>query len=169
MAARRSGRIDLRDQIKAGQAASKLYAAGRPLMETPESLKYLDKPKRVITRRMDDDDRESKVMSEVGQAIALSSNVLIAWRQNSGSIRDERGVPIWFWKWIKCMDEMTLSVYVCVMRSGYLAAIECKWRGWHYTGTPREKEQDAFIQAIRSTGGRGGFVTCAEQAIEILK
>lgn len=138
-------------------------------METPESLKHLDKPKRVMTKRMDDDDRESAVMTEVGQAIALSPNVLCAWRANSGSMRDDRGVPIWFYKWVKRLEDMTLSDYICVMRSGYMTALECKWRGWQYTGTPREKEQDAFIQAIRSTGGRGGFVTCAEQALEILK
>ena len=67
------------------------------------------------------------------------------------------------------MDDMTISDYVCLKKNGKLAAIECKWRGWHFTGTPREKQQDAFIQAIRSSGGVGGFVTCAEQALEILK
>ena len=107
-------------------------------------------------------------MAEVANAIRLSSGVLISWRQNSGSLQDNRGTPIWFYRKVKGMEDMTISDYICLMRDGRLAALECKWRGWHYTGTPREKQQDAFIQAVRSSGGRGGFVTCAEQALTIL-
>lgn len=107
-------------------------------------------------------------MREVADVIILSPNVLTAWRQNTGSLPNANGAPIWFYRFVKWTDEMTLVDYLCVLKSGKLAALECKRKGWKYTGTPREKKQDAFIQSVRGCGGRGGFVTSAEQAIEIL-
>lgn len=165
---RAPARKTLRQQVAENDRWMKFYAGDKPLPTVPASLAHLSKAKRIVTKKMDDIDRESAVMSEVGSAISLAPSVLLAWRANSGSMRDERGVPIWFYKWVKRGTEMTLSDYICLQRDGRLVALECKWRGWHYTGTPREKQQDAFIQAVRSCGGRGGFVTCASQAIEIL-
>jgi len=158
-------RKPMREVYAANNAADKFYAAMAGV--TPQNQVAI-KPKRVMTQRMADEDREEAVMAEVANAIRLSSGVLISWRQNSGSLQDNRGTPIWFYRKVKGMEDMTISDYVCLMRDGRLAALECKWRGWHYTGTPREKQQDAFIQAVRSCGGRGGFVTCAEQALTIL-
>ena len=126
------------------------------------------KDKRVVTNRSEPGELEAAVMREVADVIILSSNVLLAWRQNSGSIQDMRGVPVSFYKWVKWTEEMTLVDYLCMLRSGKFAALECKRKGWKYTGTPREKKQDAFIQAARGAGGRGGFVTCGEDALEIL-
>ena len=143
MAARRK---PLREIYAANNAADKFYAAMAGV--APQNQVAIN-PKRIITQRMADEDREEAVMVEVGDAIRLSASVLLAWRQNSGSLTDDRGVPIWFYRKVKGMDDMTISDYVC--------------------GTPRETAQDAFIQAIRSSGGVGGFVTCAEQALEILK
>ena len=159
-------RKPLREIYAANNAADKFYAAMAGV--APQNQVAI-KPKRIITQRMADEDREEAVMVEVGDAIRLSASVLLAWRQNSGSLTDDRGVPIWFYRKVKGMDDMTISDYVCLKKNGKLAVIECKWRGWHFTGTPREKAQDAFIQALRSSGGVGGFVTCAEQALEILK
>ena len=170
MAARRTAkREDIRDTIARNMRilGAMATAAGKPPPELQSSLFMA--PKRKVEKRMDDADREQAVMREVGAAIALSANVTLAWRQNSGSATDATGRPIYFYKWAKRPGDMTITDYVCLLHDGRLAALECKWRGWKFTGTPREQAQDAFIQAIRSTGGRGGFVTNAEQALEILK
>jgi len=125
-------------------------------------------PKREIVNRSDPADLEAAVMREVGEVIALSPEVLLAWRQNSGSIRDERGVPVRFYKFIKWSAEMTLVDYLCILRTGKLCALECKRRDWEFTGTDREVKQEAFIEAILRTGGKGGFCTSGEQALAIL-
>lgn len=167
MAARRAAaRKSLREVYADNNSADRFYAAmsGKPAANQVEV-----KAKRVMTQRTADEDKEEAVMAEVADVIRLCPSVVISWRPNSGSLPDSRGVPIWFYRKIKGMDDMTISDYLCLKKNGQLIALECKWRGWNYTGTPREKEQDAFIQAVRATGGRGGFVTCAEQALEILK
>lgn len=51
-------------------------------------------PKREIVNRSEPGELEAAVMREVADAIALSPQVLIAWRVNSGSILDSRNVPI---------------------------------------------------------------------------
>lgn len=161
----RKPRLTMRQTLARNNAADRYYAAMAG--KEPQNQVAI-KPKRVMTKRMADEDREDAVMIEVAEAIRLSASVVLSWRPNSGSIEDSRGVPIWFWRPVKGMEGMTISDYLCIKRNGVVAAIECKWREWHYTGTPRERAQDAFIQAVRSTGGVGGFVTCAEQALEIL-
>jgi hypothetical protein len=166
MAARKfAPRKSLRDTLAENNAADRYYAAmhgKEPMVQSQIA------PKRVYKKRTEDEDTEAAVMREVTQIVAGHRNVIWALRANSGMIYNEGGAPVWFYRWIKNNDDMTLTDIWGLARFG-LFALEAKHRQWHYTGTPREKAQDAFIQAIRAAGGRGGFVTCAEQAIEILK
>ena len=167
MAAKRfAPRKSLRDTLIENNASDKYYAAmfGKDAMAQSQVA-----PKRVQIQRTADEDTEAAVMREVTQVVAGHRNVLWALRANSGMIHNEAGAPVWFYRWIKNNENMTLTDIWGMTKAGGLFALEAKHRKWHYTGTPRERAQDAFIQAIRSTGGRGGFVTCAEAAIEILK
>ena len=165
MARRPAKRVSLRDAYTQSNAWDRYYAMSAG-MEPQAQIAVKDK--RVVTNRSEPGELEAAVMREVADAIILAPSVVIAWRQNTGSLRNASGAPIWFYKFVKWTEEMTLVDYLCILKSGQIAALECKRKGWKYTGTPREKKQDAFIQAVRSGGGRGGFVTSAEQALEIL-
>ena len=96
--------------------------------------------------------------------------IILAWRQNTGSLRNEQNVPIWFYHMVKApVNEITLVDYMCVLITGRLAVLECKRRDWKWTGTDREVKQNALIECVRLSGGRGGFVTSAEQAKQIIE
>jgi hypothetical protein len=166
MAARKfAPRKSLRDTLAENNAADRYYAAmhgKEPMVQSQIA------PKRVYKKRTEDEDTEAAVIREVALIVAGHRNVIWAGRFNSGALEDSRGIPIFFFRWLKNDDDMKFVDIFGRAKFGYFA-LEAKHRQWHYTGTPREKAQDAFIQAIRAAGGRGGFVTCAEQAMEILK
>lgn len=126
------------------------------------------KAKREVVNRSEPGDLEAAVMREVAQVIALHPKVLIAYRQNSGQITDHTGRPVVMYRFIKVPTELTLVDFICWMKDGTLTVLEAKRRGWKYTGTHREKLQEACIIAVRGAGGRGGFVTNGQQALEIL-
>lgn len=115
---------------------------------------------------------EGSVINEVSKLLHRHPNVVWAVRQNSGTGkvigRGGNEISIWFYRWLKMPTEMTLTDFFGFTRKGPFA-LEAKRRDWHFTGTPREKNQQAFITCIREAGGCGGFVTCAEDALQILK
>lgn len=164
-------RKSLKDQVKANQAAMRAMSPTGTAPPLPASLEYLGKAKRVITHRSEKEELEGSVLKEVGEIILLSPKVALAWRQNGGAAQAPDGVfRIWFYRWIKRpVKEMVLVDFVGMLKDGRMLAIECKRRDWKYTGTDREKAQMAFIVTVQANGGRGGFVTNAEQALEILK
>lgn len=157
-------RRSLRDAYAESNRADRFYAAmaGKPPQEQVAIA-----PKREIINRSPADDLEAAVMREVTTVLAGHKNVIFALRSNSGSMLDANGAPIWFYRWIKNSEDMTLTDFWGLARDG-LFALEAKRRDWTYTGTQRERAQKAFIDTILRTGGRAGFVTCAEDAIRIL-
>ena len=145
-------------------------------------LPIVMKPKREIVNRSDPNELEGAVLKEVGEVLAAHPNVIMCVRQNSGSISDDRGVPIWFYRWVKNRAEMTITDYwgfgrwesrdanmnPCMVFAPF--AIECKRRDWKQNyNSERENAQNSFIDFIIRMGGRGGFCTSAHQALAILK
>ncbi len=132
---------------------------------------YVVPDKRIIVNRSDDVDLERAVMREVSKVIALHPKVLIGVRANSGAAqlpgRNGKDQHVSFYKIIRG-PSMSITDYWCILTNGKFAAIECKRRDWHYTGTPRELLQQHFIDVVKRSGGVGGFVTSAMQALEIL-
>lgn len=163
-------RRNLKDQVAANQRQMAAFSPDGKAPPLPASLEYLGEPERVIKHKSEKEELEGSVLKEVGEIILLSPNVVLAWRVNGGAAQAEDGIfRIWFYRWIKRPSkEMTLPDFLCVLRSGKLAALEAKKRAWKFTGTDREKAQKSFIDAIISRGGVGGFVTCAEDAQRIL-
>lgn len=114
---------------------------------------------------------ESDVQARVRLAASQAGDVL--WRNNSGVLRDERGVPVRFGL---CNDSAQLNAHTkssdligirrvvvtpdMVGRTvGIFYAREVKRAGWRYTGTPREVAQLRFIEAVVAMGGDAGWAT----------
>lgn len=115
---------------------------------------------------------EGSVINEVSKLLHRHPNVIFAVRQNGGSAplvgKGGAVVSVWFYRFLKMPIEMTLTDFWGFTRKGPFA-LEAKRRDWHFTGTPRERQQQSFITCIREAGGCGGFVTCAEDVLQILK
>ena len=153
----------------AGQEA--MFGDLRRAKGMPEPAPIILGPKRVIQHRSEKEELEGSVLKEVGKVIALSPNVVMAWRQNGGAAQAADGVfRIWFYRWVKApVKEIVLVDFVGVLKSGFMFAIECKRRDWHYAASDREIAQANFMGQVKARGGKAGFVTCAEQAQAILK
>lgn len=114
---------------------------------------------------------ESDVQARIRLAASQAGDVL--WRNNSGVLKDERGVPVRFGL---CNESPAVNA-VCkssdlvgikrvlvtpqmVGRTvGIFYAREVKRAGWRYTGTPREVAQLRFIEAVVAMGGDAAFTT----------
>jgi hypothetical protein len=105
--------------------------------------------------------------------LAASKQGHVLWRNNSGVLRDERGVPVRFGL---CNDSKQLNAsvkssdligikQVLVTEDmvgtviGVFWAVECKRSGWKYAGTEREVAQLRFIETVRGMGGQAQFST----------
>lgn len=120
----------------------------------------------------DKNDLEAAVQREVFSVLAKHPSVLFAVRQNSGAAMSG-DVPIWFYRWARRNGiDMTLTDFWGMTlhsdRGFVMFAIECKRRDWKRVSGAREIQQQAFIDVVKSAGGVGGFVTCAEDALAIL-
>ena len=83
--------------------------------------------------------------------------------------KNGKDIPVWFWRWIKSGEKMTICDYWGAATWG-MFAIEAKKRDWKFNpANERERKQKAFIDLIISLGGRGGFATCYEDAVKILE
>ncbi len=148
--------------------------AGKPIPEAfaekpvaPEPDKPPAKPRKPPVAT-DKHDLEAAVQREVFSVLAKHPAVLFAIRQNSGMAMSGDS-PIWFYRWARRNGlDMTLTDFWGVLRDGRMFALECKRRDWKRVSSAREIQQQAFIDVVKSAGGVGGFVTCAEQAMEIL-
>lgn len=107
---------------------------------------------------------------------AASAKAARLWRNNRGAFKDETG------RWVryglanesKAVNETIKSgdligvtpIIIMPADVGRLVGVftnyEVKRPGWHYTGTPREAAQRAFIDLVESMGGIAGFVTGPE-------
>lgn len=114
---------------------------------------------------------ESDVQARVRLAASQAGDVL--WRNNSGVLKDERGMPVRFGlcnesakvnEHVKSSDLIGIKrVLVTPAHVGHTVGIfyarEVKRAGWRYTGTPREVAQLRFIEAVVAMGGDAGFAT----------
>lgn len=116
---------------------------------------------------------ESDVQARVRLAASQAGDVL--WRNNSGVLKDERGVPVRFGlcnesakvnQMCKSSDLVGIKRVLVTPQMvgstvGIFYAREVKRAGWRYTGTPREVAQLRFIEAVVAMGGDAGFA-CSE-------
>ena len=142
--------------------------SGKPVPEDFQSKPEPAKPPRKPPTASDPHELEASVQREVFSVLAKHPSVLFAVRQNSGAAMSGN-VPIWFYRWARRNGvEMTLTDFWGMLRDGRMFAMECKKRSWKKVTGTREMQQSNFIDVVRSAGGVGGFVTCAEDAMRVL-
>ena len=170
------GRKSLRDILLENQAANKFYQAMLGGETPPQVIKIPDAPKKRILRENpigEQDYSESGVLKEISELLAKHPKVLIAVRQNSGATSYEntagKTIPLWFYRWIRRPEDMTIVDFWGFTTDFKPFAIEAKNRKWKKCSDKRELNQLAYIKQIISFGGRAGFATCLEDAISILK
>lgn len=114
-------------------------------------------------------DSEAAVTAEARLLASEAGAVL--WRNNSGAYRDESGRMVRYGlaneskqqnERIKSSDlvgpwPVLITAEMVGTTIGQFAAIECKPRGWTYTGAGRETAQMAFGQGVIAKGGRFKF------------
>lgn len=114
---------------------------------------------------------ESDVQARVRLAASRAGDVL--WRNNSGVLKDDRGVPVRFGlcneseklnKHAKSSDligvkRVTVTPEMVGQTVGVFWAVEVKRVGWKYKGTDREAAQLRFIEAVVAMGGCAHFST----------
>jgi hypothetical protein len=114
---------------------------------------------------------ESEVQARVRVAASQAGDVL--WRNNTGVLKDERGVPVRFGlcnesKAVndKCKSSDLIGIKRVLITKAHVGhtigqfyAREVKRAGWRYTGTPREVAQLRFIEAVTVMGGDAAFTT----------
>lgn len=112
---------------------------------------------------------ESFIQSRV--RLEASVKGLKLWRNNVGSLPDERGVPIRYGlgndserlnKIIKSGDLIGWRPLVVTpahvgSKIAQFISRECKKPNWQYTGTDRERAQLRWIEAIIADGGDASF------------
>lgn len=110
---------------------------------------------------------EKDVLRAVGQLLAYHPRVAFALRMNSGMASYEAKTgkyqPVWFHEWVRGAG-YRMSDYMGATLDGRIFAFECKRPGWTKPRDQREREQAAFLAAVRKAGGIGEFVTDAEAA-----
>lgn len=114
---------------------------------------------------------ESATLKAVGELLAIHPSVLIAVRQNSGSMPYEsngRAIPIWFYRFARRPAPMTIVDYWGFLVSGKPFAFECKRLSWTKPSNEREERQHAYMQMIVGIGGVAGFVRSADEVMAIL-
>ena len=69
-----------------------------------------------------------------------------------------------------CVVPVTITPEMVGRTIGVYTAIECKQSGWHLTpGDKRAQAQLRYIDAVRSVGGIGGFVTDPSQVADLIR
>lgn len=88
--------------------------------------------------------------------IALSEAGCLAWRNNTGVLKDARGRPIKFGLCVGSSDIIGMTP------DGQFLAVECK------TATGRvSPAQRNFIEQVRRQGGRAGVARSGQEAVHI--
>lgn len=87
------------------------------------------------------------------------------WRNNTGACVDQRGRVVRFGlgNESKRLSEVwTMGDLVGIGPGGLFTVVEVKPPGWSWSGTPRERAQQAAIDTALQLGGLGGFATSEE-------
>ena len=110
---------------------------------------------------------ESEVTPEI--LIAAGSVGISLFRNNSGALKNpETGRFVRFGlgnisaKWSSHCKSSDYIGWRTVDGIAQFVAFEFKKPGWKYTGTPREKAQKKFIDAVNIAGGYAKFITRGE-------
>lgn len=170
--ARRSFRDQMADNAAAQTFLERMYGDLRQRKGVAPMVLSESPKKRINVNRTDANELEGAVMIEIADVLRVHPLVIFAIRANTGSApmigKGGKEFPLWFYRWIKSGEKMTLTDFWGAGRFG-MFAIEAKKRAWHYTGKDREPRQLAFINVVRKIGGRAGFATCGQDAINILE
>ena len=169
-------RKSLRDTLIENNKASAWYAAmaGKPAVNLAP---IAPKRERKESHDIDAVHRQQKhleadVISAVSDLLKAHPRVLWAIRQNSGAASYQasngRLAPVWFHKWVKGTG-YRMSDFLGATTDFRFLALEAKKSDWTKPTDQRELEQAAFLECVRKSGGRAGFVTCVEDAIAIIE
>lgn len=112
---------------------------------------------------------EAAVQADLRVAAAKIGYCL--WRNNSGSLPDERGVPVRFGLGndsAKLNEVFKSSDLIGIGPNGRFVAIEVKAPGWSKPSNKREQAQANFIGAVKARGGLAGFATSIEDYHRVL-
>lgn len=119
---------------------------------------------------------EGRVQSQV--RLAAPAHGMRLWRNNTGALLDERGVPVRYGlandtpalnKRLKSSDligwrRLPISPAMVGSHVAQFVAIECKREGWRPSPTDeREAAQRNWLTLVAADGGVAKFVTGAEQ------
>ena len=88
------------------------------------------------------------------------------WRNNSGVLNDDRGVPVRFGLGNdspRLNAVLKSSDLIGIAPDGRFVAFEIKAPGWRGPRTPRARAQEAFINLVRQNGGIAAFITTVEE------
>lgn len=135
------------------------------------------KPRAERTTKPPEDGGEAPVIKAVSELLAMHPGVLLAVRQNSGSLpyKNRKGdfVPVWFYKLLEPKD-VTLTDFWGLVEGDLgrprMYALEAKRPDWNpaHKFTDREMRQQRFIVLVREAGGVGGFVRNVDEAKAVL-
>lgn len=169
----RGKKPSLREQVAKSEAAMKFLCGGT----LPANLQKVYDAGRPAPKRErmspNPENAEAGVMQDVADLLRLHPQVLFAVRQNAGAMayEDKAGHfrPIWFYQWVRQPRKMRITDFWGYTRDGKPFAIEAKRRDWKTPNGQREEEQEAFLDFIRSLGGRSGFARNVDEAKRIIE
>lgn len=172
-------KMSLRERVERNNANDAFYASCYD--QEPKFQTELP-PKRTYTKRdaLDIDavhrkqpvPLEKEVIRAVGELLAKHPSVLFALRMNSGAASYEaksgKWAPVWFHTWLRAPKACRMSDFFGAMTDARMLALECKRPGWTKPTDAREREQAAFLEVVRQSGGIGAFVTSVDDAARLL-
>lgn len=100
--------------------------------------------------------REQAIQKRI--MVALSEAGCIVWRNNTGVLKDARGIPV---KFGLCPGSSDL---IGIDPEGRFLAVEVKQPKGKVTA-----KQQQFIEAVRAAGGVAGVARSVEDALEIIR
>jgi hypothetical protein len=109
---------------------------------------------------------ESDVQKQIIDYLRQHPKVCVVERANSGVAYNANGAPVRFnTVYATGVRKVDLDIQ---LKSGIRLVVECKRPGWTKPTNTREEEQAAYIELIKSGGGRGCFATCIDDVIPYL-